>query len=279
MARSADEKPPEPTAGAALSSALRTLLLITAVVFVVVGAVLYVAPSWAASRFPLTGSAFAVMTVGSWFLGGAFLAWHSVRDARWPAVYPGIVFLGAFAALEAGVLIMHADDARSSALTWIYVAALAVALGVALAAALERMRIRGKVQPVGRPVPVWVRVITVLFLVFDFYIAVSLLLGTTDGGRIWPGSLPLPMGRAFGAFYLALGLAVAPTLFARRDAPIMWLMPGGVVGAVLILIPALVYLELFDFSAEPGGLIYIGTFLVILVVETIILAVNRQRSR
>lgn len=83
-------------------------------------------------------------------------------------------------------------------------------------------------------------------------------------------------GRAFEAFYLALGLAVAPALFAKRDGPVMWLMPGGMVGAILILVPAFVYLELFDFDAEPGGLIYLGTFLVILVVEAVILSVSRR---
>ena len=49
------------------------------------------------------------------------------------------------------------------------------------------------------------------------------------------------------------------------------------VGALLIVIPALVYIELFDFSEEPGGLIYIGTFIGILVVEAVILAAYRSR--
>jgi hypothetical protein len=252
------------------------LLIVAMAAMAATGAVLYVIPGWAASRFPFAGSAFAVMTVGSWFIGGAFLAWYAARDGRWAAMYPGIMFLGAFAALEGVVLVMHADDVRTTVLTWIYAAALVIALVVALAAAAEGLHVRRRRDPIGRPVSAWMRVVTALFLAFDLYIAVSLLLGTTDGGRIWPGSLPLPMGRAFGAFYLALGLAVAPALAARRDGPVMWLMPGGMVGAVLILGPALVYLELFDFRAEPGGLIYIGTFLVILVAEAIMLASNRR---
>ena len=252
------------------------LLVLVTAALAGTGAVLYVLPGWAATRFPMEGSAFAVMTVGSWFLGGAFLTWYVVRDGRWAAMYPGIVFLGAFAALEGAVLVLHTDDVRTTFLTWIYAAALLVALLVALVAGVEGLRARGSREPIGRPVPAWVRVMTVLFLAFDLYIAISLFLGTTDGGRIWPGSLPLPMGRAFGAFYLALGLAVAPALFAKRDGPVMWLMPGGMVGAILILVPAFVYLELFDFEAEPGGLIYLGTFLVILVVEAVILSVSRR---
>ena len=259
-----------------LSAPLRTLLLITAAIFAAFGAVLFVAPTWAAPRFPFEASPFAVMTAGSWFLGGAFLAWWSVRDARWAVVYPGIIYVAALPILETGVLIAHLDEVESSVVTWSYVAVLAVGVVTAVAAGVEAVRARAEhTQPVGRPVAVWARVLTALFLAFDLRIAIPLLLGITRGGRIWPGELPLPVARSFGAFYLAIAIAVLPLLVARRTGPILWLMPGAIFGAVVITTPALVYLELFDFDHEPGGLVYIGTYLVVLVVASVVLAVNR----
>lgn len=68
---------------------------------------------------------------------------------------------------------------------------------------------------------------------------------------------------------------MAPALVAKRDGPVLWRIPGGMVGSILILIPALVYLELFDLAAQPGGLLYIGTFVVILAVEAVILVGSR----
>ncbi len=267
---------PGALAPAMLSAPLRTLLLITAAIFAAFGAVLFVAPTWAAPRFPFEASPFAVMTAGSWFLGGAFLAWWSVRDARWAVVYPGIIYVAALPILETGVLIAHLDEVESSVVTWSYVAVLAVGVVTAVAAGVEAVRARAEhTQPVGRPVAVWARVLTALFLAFDLRIAIPLLLGITRGGRIWPGELPLPVARSFGAFYLAIAIAVLPLLVARRTGPILWLMPGAIFGAVVITTPALVYLELFDFDHEPGGLVYIGTYLVVLVVASVVLAVNR----
>ena len=99
--------------GEVASALLRTLLLITAAIFAAFGAVLFVAPTWAAPRFPFEASPFAVMTAGSWFLGGAFLAWWSVRDARWAVVYPGIIYVAALPILETGVLIAPATRWRA----------------------------------------------------------------------------------------------------------------------------------------------------------------------
>ena len=268
---------PGAAAPATLSAPLRTLLLITAAIFAAFGAVLFVAPSWAAIRFPFEGSPFAVMTAGSWFLGGAFLAWRAVRDQRWSVVYPGIIYVAALAILETGVFIAHLGDAESSVVTWSYVAVLAVGLVTAVAAGVEGVRVRAeRTEPVGRPVAIWARVLTALFLAFDLCIAIPLLLGITRGGRIWPGELPLPVARAFGAFYLAIALAVLPLLVARRTGPILWLMPGAIFGAVVITTPALVYLELFDFDHEPGGLVYIGTYIVVFVVASVVLAINQR---
>ena len=70
---------------------------------------------------------------------------------------------------------------------------------------------------------------------------------------------------------------MAPALFAKRDGPVLWLIPDGMVGSILIRIPALVYLELFDFAAQPAGLLYIGTFVVILAVDAVILVGSRTR--
>ena len=268
---------PGAAAPATLSAPLRTLLLFTAAIFATFGAVLFVAPTWATIRFPFEGSPFAVMTTGSWFLGGAFLAWRAVRDERWSVVYPGIIYVAALAILETGVFIAHLGDAESSVVTWSYVAVLAVGLVTAVAAGVEGVRVRAeRTEPVGRPVAIWARVLTALFLAFDLRIAIPLLLGITRGGRIWPGELPLPVARAFGAFYLAIALAVLPLLVARRTGPILWLMPGAIFGAVVITTPALVYLELFDFDHEPGGLVYIGTYIVVFVVASVVLAINQR---
>lgn len=248
----------------------------TAVIFLGLGAVLFLAPTWAASRFPFESSAFAVMTAGSWFLGGAFVAWQASRDRSWSLVYPGIVFIASFTVLESIVLLMHAGDALGSVLTWLYMGALVVGVVTTGASVVEWMRIRASAQPVGEPVAIWVRALTALFLAFDLRIAVPLTLGLTRGGRIWPGALSEPMGRAFGAFYLAIAMSVVPVLFAKRNGPALWLMPAAIVGSILITTPAIVYLELFDFESKPGGFVYIGTYLLVLVVAAVVLALHRR---
>lgn len=254
----------------------RRLLFLTAVIFTAVGVVMYLAPERAASNFPWNVSPFTAMTIGSWFLGSAFVSLGSWLLARRPIVYPGLLFLGTFAVLELLVVAGNAGQIRwVEPLSLGYLAGLVLALFAALTAVLDRHQ--SSTEDSAFPVPALLRVLSIGFVAVSGYIGISLLSGRSTGGRIWPGFLTPLTGRAFGAFYLSLAIAVLPLVFARSIAPVLALLVGAVVGSILITIPALVYIRLFDFRDRPGGLAYIGTYVFVLVVASVILLSNRSR--
>jgi hypothetical protein len=47
-------------------------------------------------------------------------------------------------------------------------------------------------------------------------------------------------------------------------------MPYSIAGAILLTIPALVFIDRFDFQAQPGGLVYIGTYIAVIIVALLI---------
>ena len=49
-----------------LSSASRTLTRLSAIGYLLIGTVLFLAPDWASGQFPWNVSSFVVMTIGGW---------------------------------------------------------------------------------------------------------------------------------------------------------------------------------------------------------------------
>jgi hypothetical protein len=256
----------------------RRLAYWIAAAFGVLGAALYLFPDRAARNFAWSVTPFIVMTIGAWFLGGAYVAWRAARLAAWSTAYPGLLFLGVFGALESAVLLVSAEDVEiTGQFGGGYLLAVAAVTLAALFWAYEWAKDRGE-PAAGTPTPPAMRLLSAMFVLFSGYLGIRLLLGISQGGNIWPGVLSPVTGRSFGAFYSALALTVLPLIWSRTMAPILELLPAAIVGSIVITFPALVHIELFDFDSRPGGFVYIGTYLFVLVVATTIVLRSRMRA-
>jgi hypothetical protein len=128
-------------------------------------------------------------------------------------------------------------------------------------------------------VPIWQRIFLFIFIAFALYISLPLLIGTANGGNIWPGQLTPLSARGFGAFYFAITIGDLFGIFERRLATFHFLLPFATIGSFLLLIPALVYLDQFNFQEQPGGLVYIGTYSGAILFTLVALFVNRSSQR
>lgn len=263
-----------------LSHTSRQLTYVVAGLYTLLGLPLFLAPGWAAQNFLWSVSPFVAMTIGAWYLGTAFVAWQSARNWRWSLIYMGIIFVWTFSLLETFLLIGYWSTLRLDGwIAWLYILALAVGSIVAVLGTLDWIRKRPSAAGNGPQVPVWQRLFLFIFIAFALYISVPLLIGTANGGSIWPGELTPLTARGFGAFYFAITFGDLFGIFERRLSTFHFLLPFATVGSILLLIPALVYLHQFNFQAQPAGLVYIGTYTGAVLFTLIALFANRSRER
>lgn len=254
-----------------LSSASRTLTRLSAVSYLLVGTMLFLAPNWAAGQFPWNVSSFVVMTIGGWCLGNAAFAWQTARLWDWKRVYPSLIYLWLFGIFEAGVMLAFRDKVNvGSIVAYSYVAAIAINVLAAVIGFSDVLRLRPTTAVDGRPVPAYVRVLTTIFTINLGILALGGLRAAAGGlsteAGIFPEPLTLFSVRAFAVFFAAICLSALPLIWARNLTPMFAYGQAGLVLVIPILIAALVNLDKFDFSARPGGMLYIGSYLFTLVV-------------
>jgi hypothetical protein len=263
-----------------LSPLSRQLTYLVAGLYTILGLPLFLAPEWAAQNFLWRVTPFLAMTIGAWYLGTAFVAWQSARNWRWSLIYMGMIFVWTFSLLEALLLVMYWPALRLDTwIAWAYLLVLAVGSISSILAVLDWIRTRPSSAVEGPVVPVWQRAFLFIFIAFSLYISVPLLIGAAKGGNIWPGELTALSARGFGAFYFAITFGDLFGIFERRLSTFHFLLPFATVGSLLLLIPALVYLDQFNFQAQPGGLVYIGTYASAILFTLIALFANRSRQR
>jgi|FLYN01.1.fsa_nt_gi hypothetical protein len=264
-----------------LSSTLRLLTRILAVLYAVTGLVLFIAPDWSAANFAWNISPFVAMTMGGWCLGTAVYAWVSARIWRWPVVYPCLIYLWAFGVLETLVVLMHLDRLRLDVImAWPYLLALLLTVVAFIVGVVDWLRLRPAVNPEGLPVPWWVRVMTVGFVLIVLPLGVIGLLRTTPStGAIFPDNLSVFTIQAFGAFFSSLTISGALLPFARGLAIIVTYLWCGMGLIIPITAAAFINIGKFDFTAHPDQLIYIGAYLLAFVGAVIILVYARLRSQ
>lgn len=265
-----------------ISPLLRRLTILLAILYAVLGLILFLAPAWSAANFSWKISSFVAMTMGGWCLGNAYFAWESVRVGRWAVVYPSLIYLWLFGILELLVLFLFRDLLILNVpMAWPYILTLGLTVVTAIVGIVIWWRERPSLAAEGLAVPLWIRPIIIFFVVFVGLLA---LLGgraqpgglSTEGG-IFPQPLTLFTVRAFAAFYAALALSALPLIWTRHLAPWLLYVRSGLGLIIPILIAALVYLDQFDFANRPGGLLYIGAYVAALVVASFILAVYRRQ--
>ena len=261
-----------------LSPASRALTALVALLFAVLGGVLFVAPSWAAGAFPWPVSSFFAMTLGAWLLGSAAFAVEAVRSWEWTLIYPCLFFLWLFGFGQALLLLIHADDlSLDEPLGIPYLLALAVAAVCAVVGALDLARTRPLVFADGPATPRWFRVLAAAFVLVLFVLAVPLLDGYDNPRSIWPGGLTQLSAQAFSVFFLALALSAAPLVIARTLDAVPAYARAWLVLDVAILFAAALSLHRFDFGDHPGQLLYFGLYVGAAVLTVAILVYASRR--
>jgi hypothetical protein len=257
-----------------LSQGLQRLTYVVALLFGVLGAVLFVAPNWAAQNFPWEISPFVAMTMGGWYFGSAVMTFVAARVWQWPLVYGLLIYAWSFGVLEGALLIVHRDVlVLSQPLAVPYIAVLAVASLAALLGVVDR---RPAMVTPGLPQPWWIRAGQGLFVVYVLLLVYLLSDGIAPDGRIWPGPLSLLTARCFGAFFFSLAFAEAWLFFARGMAPIETYMRPALFLAAIIEVAAVVFIGRFDFASRPGGLLYHGSYIAAIIGAGIIVLYCRK---
>ena len=117
--------------------------------------------------------------------------------------------------------------------------------------------------------PAFVRALVIFFTLNLGILALGGLLAKPGGlsteGGIFPEPLTLFTVRAFAAFFAAIGLSALPLIWARNLTP---MFPYGLAGIILIipiLVASFVNIDKFDFAGRPGGILYVGAYVVTLL--------------
>jgi hypothetical protein len=260
-----------------LGTLARRVTTLAAVLFLALGAVMFVAPHWAARSFPWKVSPFLAMTIGAWYLGSAVFALFSVRDGRWANIYAALLYVWLFGLFES--LVVAADTGvldLGKPLTWPYFAALAAGLVAAAAGIVELVRTRPPLAAPGPFTPAVFRIASAAFVVATALLALPLLDGYQNPPSIWPGPLTLASARSFAAFFGALSLSAIAVALSRPLAPVLTFLRGGIVLNVIILVAAAVFIGKFHFEAHPGQFLYVGLYVVVLVGTAWMLAYARN---
>jgi len=265
-----------------LAPHVRMLAILGGALLVINGLPLFFAPMWAAANFSWRIAPFVAMTMGGWSLGGAFYAWEVIRRPRWATAYSSLIYMGAFGLMETIILWIHRDVLHLEALLgWPYLILLIVLTVTGVAAGIDWLGKRpSMIIPGDAKALWWMRVAVVVFSLLVGFLGVVLLSGGAHPGKnIFPDDLSAFTSHAFGAFYSSLVIAIIPLLWAKSRAPMLAYMKAGLALVVVIMIAAGVYLPLFDFQARPGGLIYIGAYMLALVGSVAILGYDMIERR
>ena len=277
--------PPTPATRTAtpLRTAWRALFALAVLAYVATGIPLFFDPSWAADHFAWRVSPFVAMTVGAWCLGTAVWAAWAIFDRRgWAPTRSCIAFVLAFGTTELAVVLYESDDLRTDVvLAWPYLAALGLSVvGGGLAVVDGWAHLGPDRRPGGVAVPRTMQQLDVVFVAFVGFLALVAFWApdlATDG-VVFPEPLSLFSLRAFGVFYLSLGIALGVLVGDRRADAYLVSMWCGLALVVPILVATVVYADTFDLSEHPGQLAYPIAYVVALVGASNILAWGRRTA-
>jgi hypothetical protein len=260
----------------------RWLLWAAGISYAVTGLIFFAFPVYSAATFPWKVTDFMAMTIGGWTLGIGLMAVHTAWRGAFATHYPALILVWAFSLLELVVVVAFLGLLKTDNwLTWPYLLSLVLgtASGVAGVSVLWGMR-RSLLRDSGgsRKVPVWMRGIYLLLILLTWGLALNnLLRGTVPGGNVFPEPLSGFTTQAFAAFFFSIGLGAVPLLFNRDVRPHIAYARTGLYLIVLITIAALIYINRFDFTARPGGLFYLGAYILAGIVIVAMLMWDRAR--
>ena len=249
-----------------LSKTSRSLTYLNAILYAILGAFLFLLPERLAPVFAWKVTAFMTMTIGGWCLGNAWLAWMTARRWAWNQVFSALLYLWMFGIGELIVLYLFRDKLKlAHPIAWLYFITLLVNGVTAIWGIIELLRTRISSGSPGPALNLSQRLVTLVFVLFVGFLG---LYGCTakigapgTSGGIFPEIMSLFTLRSFGVFYFCVGLAVVPFLWNHNFNALLHHSLASYGLIIFITLAAFVYIELFDFGAKPGGLLYFGAYL------------------
>lgn len=252
-----------------------------AIAYLVTGIPWFVAPAFSAERFPWTVTPFMAMTIGGWCLGNAWVAWYAARVWTWGLVRPVLTYMWVFGLLEVGVLVWFSDKLRLDTwMTWPYLTALALTIISAGFGFVDWVRLRPSPRTEGPEAPTWWRIGVGVFVIFVGFLAV--IAAVSNGApdqRVFPEPMTPFTLRAFGAFYLSLAVGAAWLAVSRTIGPTLTYGTAGL-GLVIPTTAAIVpFIGVFAIDQHPLQLVYIGAYLLVMVVTAATVFAHRRALR
>jgi hypothetical protein len=244
------------------------LLTAATVCYVIVGLPLFVAPNWAAEHFAWRVSPFVAMTAGAWCLGTAAFGAYVVNRRQVRIVRASVLYVFSFGVTQLGVAVYERERLLTQVLTWPYLAALLLSVAGAGLALAQGRRLLGPDRSTGEPpVTPLMRLMMVGFIALVFFLAGVAFAAPpkSRSGAVFPEPLSLFSLRAFGVFYLSLGVAMLLLVADRRAQSFLLYMRAGLVLVLVILVATAVYGGTFDLEQHPYQLLYPIAYVVALV--------------
>jgi hypothetical protein len=264
-----------------LSPASRWLARVMAAAYLLLGLAMFAFPDWSAHHFPWKVSSFVAITLGSYLLGNAWIAAVAQHTWTFASVYSSLLYLWLFGVLETAVVVIHRDKLITGAvLTIPYLIVLGLTVIAAAVGLAEWARRRPPLRSGGIAMPGLVRGLQVGFVIVVAFIAAVVLSGpaAAHDAHYFPVPLTSFTLGALGVFYLSLSLSVLAMITQPRMATLATYLRGTIVLLVVIVIATLLYVGTFHFGAHPKRIVYLGTYLVVLVGTIAIMAWHRQKA-
>jgi hypothetical protein len=245
----------------------------TALAYLGFGGLLFLAPAWAAERFPWTVTPFVAMTIGGWCIGVTCFSWIGGRRGPIGAVLPVLTFVWLFGLSEIVVLFVDKPSFRVDApLAVPYVLSLALTLASGGFGLLDLAHRTARGEDIhgdeGAPVRGAVRAVLVGLALLLGLLAVGVLVAGTvssaTSGKVFPEPVTLFTVRAFGALNLSLAIGALIAAVRRSRTASAWLALAAGFLIVPTLIAAFANFATFDLSNRPLGAVYVGAYVVLL---------------
>ncbi len=251
-----------------LSNTSRLFTYLCAILYGVLGALLFLFPELLAPVFAWKVTAFMAMTIGGWCLGNAWLAYITARRWEWNLVYTSLIYLWLFGIGELIVLFFFREKLKlEHPIAWLYFITLIINTLTAFAGIFDFLRIRPSNASSG---PFITKVQSLLAVAFVIFVGFLGLYGLTvqigapgTNAGIFPEVMSLFTLRSFGVFYFSLAMAVIPYLWDKSLNAILHHSIASYGLVVLITVAAFIYIGLFNFAERPGGLLYFGAYLAV----------------
>ena len=104
-----------------LSNTSRLLTYLCAILYGILGVLLFLLPAQLAPVFAWKVTPFMTMTIGGWCLGNAWLAYITARRWEWKLVYTSLIYLWLFGIGELIVLFLFRDKLKLvHPIAWLY---------------------------------------------------------------------------------------------------------------------------------------------------------------